>query len=278
VELIAFVVAAQAVGVNHARLAQFSLLDHTRPRRLPVLVQVGIAAVYEEFGRLSMKHRNSHFAVGYWSRIRNGRDTPDQADIDPKALKRLLPFVFLLDGRGGSFTYRLAGTTLCERYGGELRGRDFLQPWDPDSRKHLNELMRRALKMRLPLCLTSIGATDDCRVVEIETVLLPITFGSDRPERFLGVAQVLSDVSPLGGKPINFERLVGSKLVHEDEPFSHTPRPPSSPDGWRAHPKAPHLRLVPSHSGKESDPVKMDGDPLGTFLGFSIAEGVLERV
>ena len=35
-----------------------------------------------------MKHRNSHFAVGYWNRIRAGNGVPDQADIDPKALKR----------------------------------------------------------------------------------------------------------------------------------------------------------------------------------------------
>jgi hypothetical protein len=227
-----------------------------------------------------MKHRNSHFAVGYWSRIRNGRDTPDQADIDPRALKRLLPFVFLLDARGGMFTYRLAGTTLCERYGGELRGRDYLHPWDADSRKHLADLLRRSLKARLPLCVTSVGATHDCRVIEIETVLMPITFGADQPERFLGVAQVLSDVSPLAGRPINFERLVASKLVYEDEPFSHTPRPPSSHDGGRPHTKAPHLRLVTSRNGiaAESDPVRIDADPFSTLLGFiARAEAVPER-
>jgi hypothetical protein len=225
-----------------------------------------------------MKHRNSHFAVGYWSRIRGERDTPDQADIDPKALKRLLPFVFLLDARGDAFTYRLAGTTLCERYGGELRGREYLHPWDADSRKYLSELMRRSLKMRLPLCLISSGATSDCRVVEIETVLMPITFGNGQPERFLGVAQVLSDVSPLAGKPINFERLISSKLVHEDKPFAPTPRPPSFPDGGRPHRRAPYLRLVSSR-----DPVTTDrnvmADPLGTLLGFVYQpEGVLEHI
>ena len=72
-----------------------------------------------------MKHRNSHFAVGYWSRLRQGRLAPDQADIDPRALKRLLPNVFLLEARGdGAFVYRLAGTALCDRYGAELRGSD----------------------------------------------------------------------------------------------------------------------------------------------------------
>ncbi len=75
-----------------------------------------------------MKHRNNHFAVGYWSRIRCGRALPDQTDIDPKVLKRLLPFVFLLDARpDGSFVHRLAGTAWGAHIGGFITGL-FLTP------------------------------------------------------------------------------------------------------------------------------------------------------
>ncbi|HXJ03363.1 MAG TPA: PAS domain-containing protein [Micropepsaceae bacterium] len=212
-----------------------------------------------------MKHRNSHFAVGYWSRIRHGRSTPDQADIDPKALKRLLPFVFLLDARSSAFTYRLAGTTLCERYGGELRGRDFLTPWDPESRMRLIELLRKSLQACVPVCLSSIGATDDCHMIEIETVLMPIAFGAAHPERFLGVAQVLTDVLPLGGQPIRFERLVSSNLVREGEPSDRAPPPPSH-GRWAPHPRAPHLRLVTTREDKE--PLRLVDDAFKTLLGF----------
>ena len=224
-----------------------------------------------------MKHRNSHFAVGYWSRIRNGRATPDQADIDPKALKRLLPFVFLLDARGGNFIYRLAGTTLCERYGSELRGRDYFLHWDPESSARLSELLRQSLRARLPLCLTSIGAVDHCHMIEIETVLMPITFGTDNPERFLGVAQVLTDVTSLAGQAIIFERLVTSNLVREDDsrtidpPSAPLPPPPPSHNGWRAHPRAPHLRLVSSRVSMETknDPLDIAaGDVVKNFMGF----------
>ena len=44
-----------------------------------------------------MKHKNSHLLVGYWSRLRKGRDVPDQTDIDPRAIKRLLSYTFILD-------------------------------------------------------------------------------------------------------------------------------------------------------------------------------------
>ncbi len=198
-----------------------------------------------------MKHRNSHFAVGYWSRIRHGRVVPDQADVDPRALKRLLPNVFLLESRiDGSFIYRLAGTALCDRYGSELRGTNFLARWDADSRGALTTLLNQALRMRTPLCLISIGATEDCRMIEIETVLMPITYGGEEPKRFLAVTQVLTDVAPVTGKSITFERLVSSSLVQEGETrptdVEAPPPPPPPPPTLNRHPRAPHLRLVVS--------------------------------
>ncbi len=202
-----------------------------------------------------MKHRNNHFAVGYWSRLRRGRSVPDQADIDPRALKRLLPFVFLLDSdAGGDFSYRLAGTTLCERFGMELRGHKFLAHWDVDSRERLAVLLRQSRATNTPLCVTSVAATDDCRMVEVETVLMPISFGGNSAERFIAVAQLLSDAGPIIGRPITFERLVSSSLVRESQ-FEQSddqasppppPPPPSIRRDGRSHPRAPHLRLVVS--------------------------------
>jgi hypothetical protein len=224
-----------------------------------------------------MKHRNSHFAVGYWSLIRKGRAVPDQADIDPKSLKRLLPFVFLLDARAtGQLTYRLAGTTLCERYGGELRGRNFLSHWDAGSQAKLRGLLREALTRCLPACITSIAATQDCRMVEVETVLMPISFANTVPERFLGVAQVLSDVTPLAGRSIAFERLVGCDLIHEgaaDAPAQPPSEPPSAPPLERAlervHPRAPYLRLVASNPDRTADPLHFGLDEtIQSLLAF----------
>ncbi len=206
-----------------------------------------------------MKHRNNHFAIGYWSLIRRGRPAPDQSDVDPKALKRLLPFVFLLEARHSHFVYRLAGTTLCERYGGELRGRDFLAQWDRDSRSRLSALLKDALAESTPLCLTSVGTTADCRMIEIETVLMPVTFNGEVPERFLGVAQALADATPLLGRSIAFEKLVASDLIREGdcavpEPAMIPPPPPPPPV---RRPRASrtsrgaHLKLVVSQARPE---------------------------
>ncbi len=197
-----------------------------------------------------MKHKNSHLLVGYWSRLRNGRDVPDQTDIDPRAIKRMLSHVFILDALNpGRPIYRLAGTGLCERFGMELKGTGFLANWEGQSGTALAALLRQALKTRQPVCLSSIGATAECGMVELETILAPITFNDGEPARFLGLTQVLSDMALLGGRAIAFQRLVASTLVREDEPLmpplaSAPPAPRMQ--ALRNHPKAPHLRLVVS--------------------------------
>lgn len=203
-----------------------------------------------------MKHRNNHFAVGYWNRIRGVHGVPDQSDIDPKALKRVLPYVFLLDARrDGSFIYRLAGTALCERFGTELRHHNFLAHWDRESRGSLATHLRHSLRTRTPVCLTSIGATEDCAMVEIETVLMPITYGGQDPERFIAVACALGDLYPLAGRPISFERLVAVSFVHEGRGEDAVEPPANPPSPRQGHPKAPHLTLVSSRD-KPAVPVR----------------------
>jgi hypothetical protein len=209
-----------------------------------------------------MKHRNSHLLVGYWSRIRRGRDVPDQTDIDPRAIKRLLSHVFILEARDPArSSYRLAGTWLCDRFGFELKGTSFLATWDARSHNPLVLLLKQSLALKQPVCMSSIGSTASCTTIELETVVAPLSFGQGAPTRFVGMAQTLGDPSILLGKPITSQRLVGSKLVQEDEPFSDTPQPPTPPilpQPAQSHPKAPHLRLVVSREKPVDAHFEMD--------------------
>lgn len=198
-----------------------------------------------------MKHKNSHLLVGYWSRLRKGRAVPDQIDIDPRAIKRLLSYTFILDCENPTRPiYRLAGTALCERFGFELKGTSFLAHWESQSGLSLASLLRQSLKMGQPVCLSSIAATADNGMVELETILTPVSFNGGVPTRFFGMVQMLSDPTPLLGRSIAYERLVGSQLIQEDEPMpaddrDQPPPPPPAPS-LRAHPRAPYLRLVSS--------------------------------
>lgn len=207
-----------------------------------------------------LKHKHSHFAVGYWSRIRQGRAAPDQAHIDLKALKRLLSRMFLLDMQGAHSSdavYRLAGTALCEQFGGELRGKNFFAHWDVNSRAALSVLLRHSLRLSTPICLAAIGASEDCRMFEIETVLMPIAAGGGEPVRFLGLTEFLPNSIPLAGQTIAFQRLTAFTLVREGSSQVDVDPPEA---GTAVEPgRAPHLRLIVSRA-EVTDAPRFDGN------------------
>ncbi|MGH6888247.1 MAG: PAS domain-containing protein [Rhizomicrobium sp.] len=195
-----------------------------------------------------MKHRNSHLLAGYWSRLRAGRDAPDQADIDPRALKRILPNIFILDSHNCARPdYRLAGTALCDRFGRELRGTGFLAHWEASAHEPLARLLALSLRNCQPVWLSATGTTAQCAVVEMETVLAPLAFGAGAPRRFLGITQFLGDLTPLGGKPIAYERLTGSGTVRENDVADPMDPPPPQFHSRFPVPAGPRLRLVVSH-------------------------------
>jgi hypothetical protein len=217
-----------------------------------------------------MKHKNSHLLVGYWSRLRNGRDVPDQTDVDPRAIKRMLSQLFILDAiNPGRPMYRLAGTGLCERFGMELKGTAFLAHWEGQSSIALGSLLRQAMRSHQPVCLSSIGASTDCGMVEMETVLAPISFNRGEATRLLGMTQILTDAHQLGGRPIAYQRLVASQIVREGEPLASAhipPPPPPAPPALqilRNHARAPHLRLVVSQDRPTfQSPVQVQSDEI----------------
>jgi hypothetical protein len=207
-----------------------------------------------------MKHKNSHLLVGYWSRLRRGRAVPDQTDIDPRAIKRMLSQVFILESSDPArAAFRLAGTWLCDRFGFELKGTSFLGTWESQSRSAIVLLLKQSLASRQPVCISSIGSTSDCAMTEIEIVLAPLSFGSTGPTRFLGMVQFLGDSGGAAGRPIAYQRLVGSTFLNEDEPLSNTPPPPAQPPHpGHGHARAPHLRLVVSRDKSAALHCEMD--------------------
>ena len=97
-------------------------------------------------------------------------------------------------------------------------------------------------------------------MVEIETVLAPLTFGGARATRFIGFSQVLGDPTPLLGHPIVFERLVGSKFVRETAPTLPPDMlsPPPAPPAIKPHAMTPNLRLVVSRDRPGTVHFEMD--------------------
>ena len=92
---------------------------------------------------------------------------------------------------------------------------------------------------------------------------------------FLGVAQILTDIAPLVGRCISFERLVHGSLIREGEsqmeqqPPAPPPPPPPPTIGRRVAPRGSHLRLVKNSPAE--DTLQLEGD--GDFAAIIAAAG-----
>ncbi len=94
-----------------------------------------------------------------------------------------------------------SGTGLCERFGFELKGTSFLAHWESQSGLSLAPLLRQALRLGQPVCLSSVAATIDNGMAELETILTPVSFNGGPATRFFGMVQVLSDPTRCSAAP-----------------------------------------------------------------------------
>lgn len=118
--------------------------------------------------------------IRHWASIPSGSHAPLRADISPRAIKSLLPRVFILANEDGVWKFRLAGTEFYLLYGRELTGASFSSIWGADF-----ELVRRGLDDAAMAGLPALVSSDAWSlegVVGAETVLLPLRSAPDHAE------------------------------------------------------------------------------------------------
>jgi hypothetical protein len=121
--------------------------------------------------------------IGHWTRIRDGELVPLKDRIDPREMRRALPFITIADvSRPDAPEIRLAGTGLRPRYGQEITGTDWSKFVPPTSRAALQMVV--GLIVGTPCGVYyrfKVSANRDV-MREAETVGLPLRVqGADRP-------------------------------------------------------------------------------------------------
>lgn len=86
----------------------------------------------------------------YWAGLRRGARLPGRGDVDPAALKRLLPTVSLIDVRREplDFRVRLAGTGLYSVYGREITGRGLADVYNAAAAAYWHEELTAVVEER----------------------------------------------------------------------------------------------------------------------------------
>lgn len=77
-----------------------------------------------------MRNTATQEIFNYWNDLRGSRPTPLRSEIDPVALRRFLPHLFIVSAATPeSPSFALAGTRICEIFDRELRGSDYTSIW-----------------------------------------------------------------------------------------------------------------------------------------------------
>ena len=180
-----------------------------------------------------MKHVVSRDLYGYWDRLRKGRSAPERAEIDPAAIRGVLPDAFILGiertERGREFPVRLSGTRLNALFLSDLKNRSFPDLWLPEDRPAVTRLLETVLDDAAPVVAGLRGTPDDHRPVDLEMVLLPLRHQGRTHTRLLGaIAPVLSP-SWLGLVALEHVALTSLRLLGSEESVMADRRRPVAP-------------------------------------------------
>lgn len=164
-----------------------------------------------------MKQKSLHTLYSYWNQVRAGRLAPQRLDIEPSRIAGILSETFMLERiDDGAYRFRLAGTRLCELFGMELRGRNFLEGWDNDDRAALERLLTTISEQGAGATLAIEGSSDVRHRVEIEAMLLPLLHGGNKISRVIGVMSAVSTPHWLSNEPLRNRHLLRHQLIWPD--------------------------------------------------------------
>jgi hypothetical protein len=162
---------------------------------------------------MDMKHKNSQVLFGYWNEVRGERITPRRFEIDPSKIAGLLPSTFILERVDAeTYRFRLAGTRVCELFGYELRGSNFLHGWSAIDRsalvRHFNALAKQGAVELIQMEAAPMARPS----TPFEVILLPLQHTGETIDRILGAFSPLQEPHWLGELPLSAKRIISHEL------------------------------------------------------------------
>jgi len=191
-----------------------------------------------------MLNAHTQKLLSYWRRLRGERSLPRKDEIDPRAIKDHLAFSFLVQRDGEDrFIFRLAGTGLCELFGQELKGHNFLHYWADEARSAARTAFIRVANLNVPTVAVCVAETADLRAMRGEMILVPFEGERGEGTLMLGHFQPLEPLARLNGKKLVRLRMTASAILTGD---AHTASELSFENRERDAKAASHLKVVAS--------------------------------
>lgn len=165
-----------------------------------------------------MKTLSAQRLYNYWQKRRGERPAPERRDIEPAAIKDLLSDVFILEYKADAeFTYRLAGSSLCNVYCRELKGRSFREFWPQDDLEALDTMVMAIREDAAAAIIGYQGVNSRGQSVNFEMLLLPLRYGGHDYPRILGVSVPTETHYWMGIHPVMSHKITSMRLIWPDE-------------------------------------------------------------
>jgi hypothetical protein len=163
-----------------------------------------------------MKQKTIQTLFAYWNEVRAGRLAPARLEIEPSRIGSILAETFMLErAASASYPFRLAGTRLCEVFGLELRGTNFLEGWTSPDRAILADHLASTCDQGAVSLLT-LEAGEGARRVEVEAILLPLIHPEGAVGRILGAMTPTTSPHWLGHEKLTQKNLISHELIWPD--------------------------------------------------------------
>ena len=161
--------------------------------------------------------RTSHILYNYWNDVRGSRMAPRRFEIEPSHVSSILAETFILervDSR--TYTFRLAGTRICEQFGMEFRGRNFIDLAGEGGRDAM-EADFATITNQGAVGLFEIEARDSQnKAVHFEALALPLLHGNQGVTRYVGALSAMETPPWLGYQPLHPHALTTHSLMWPD--------------------------------------------------------------
>lgn len=166
---------------------------------------------------LALTQPASKLLFDYWNALRNGRSLPQRSEVDPAALRLVLPNLFILQRYDSDHVnFRVAGTAICAAFGRELRDHNFIALWERNRQPVVRDLLLRVAETAQVAIVRAVGATLDKRNFPAEVVLLALADDWGAHTRILGIAKFGRDEEILGWRKLVQLDVAAFALVDPD--------------------------------------------------------------
>jgi hypothetical protein len=161
-----------------------------------------------------LKHKTSETLFSYWDKVRGNRTTPRRFEIEPGKIAAILPSTFILERIDAeAYRFRLAGTHVCELFGSELRGTNFLDGWSPSDRvaliRHFAAISKQGAVETIHMEAAPVARASST----FEVLLLPLRHTGEDIDRVLGSFTALEAPHWLRELPLSSKRIIAHELM-----------------------------------------------------------------